>query len=210
MKEAIAMLKRPIVLSVLSNRSVRRRGFTLTEVAIVLGVMGIVMAALWTIFSTVSANQKVVIAVQEASFIAENYRGLYGHRGIEEKVGAITPVTCLGVADGFFPPTMVNPAVVCVDAPVGDPTTWPKHPWGDAVGVSVIPAEQSIQVGFNNLPLAACVQLATQIPDSATIFNVALPSTIVHPPITPTVAVAGCVPIVAGGPLNLQILYRAR
>jgi len=54
-----------------------RRGFTLTEIAIVLGVMGMILGAIWGAASTVYANKKTTSALQEILAIVANVRGLY-------------------------------------------------------------------------------------------------------------------------------------
>jgi prepilin-type N-terminal cleavage/methylation domain-containing protein len=54
-----------------------RRGFTLTEIAIVLGVMGMILGAIWGAASTVYSNKKTTAALQEILAIVANMRGLY-------------------------------------------------------------------------------------------------------------------------------------
>jgi prepilin-type N-terminal cleavage/methylation domain-containing protein len=42
-----------------SNKAPRKRGFTLTEIAIVLGIIGLILGAIWGAASSVYANKKV-------------------------------------------------------------------------------------------------------------------------------------------------------
>jgi prepilin-type N-terminal cleavage/methylation domain-containing protein len=205
MKDITAMItQKSTVLSALPGRTSRRKGFTLTEIAIVMGIIGIVLAAIWTISATVMANNKVTIALQETTFIVEGYRGLYNLRGIP--AAAATDVTCAGVIDGFFPPAMGSSAASCV---TGTTASYPQDPWTDPIMIMTIPSEQAIDFEYIGISPAACIRIATQTPDSSSIFAVSLPdgTSISAPalPITPDVANPHCT---AGG--VLQILYKAR
>jgi type II secretory pathway pseudopilin PulG len=56
----------------------KKRGFTLTELAIAFGVIGLVLGAVWGAASKAFAAQKVTHAVQEVISLAYNVRALYG------------------------------------------------------------------------------------------------------------------------------------
>jgi prepilin-type N-terminal cleavage/methylation domain-containing protein len=54
-----------------------RRGFTLTELAIVLGIIGTILGAIWVAASRVYNNQKTDTAVTEILAIANGVRAMY-------------------------------------------------------------------------------------------------------------------------------------
>jgi len=55
----------------------RKRGFTLTEIAIVLGIMGLVLGAIWVAAAGVYNNQRVNLATTSIMQIAQGVRALY-------------------------------------------------------------------------------------------------------------------------------------
>ncbi len=54
-----------------------RKGFTLTEIAIVLGIMGLILGAIWTAASSVYTNQRTAHAQTAILQIAQGIRSLY-------------------------------------------------------------------------------------------------------------------------------------
>jgi prepilin-type N-terminal cleavage/methylation domain-containing protein len=81
-----------------------RRGFTLTEIAIVLGVMGIILGAIWGAASTVYANKKTTSALQEVLAIVANVRGLYTNG----QIPASTVLSPMLINAGQVPSNMVG------------------------------------------------------------------------------------------------------
>jgi hypothetical protein len=93
------------MLSVLPKRSRsvdRRRAFTLTEIAIVLGVMGMILGAIWGAASTVYANKKTTAALQE---IVANVRGLYANGQIPGGSQVLSPML---INAGQVPSNMIG------------------------------------------------------------------------------------------------------
>ena len=60
----------------------RQRAFSLTEMAIVLGVIGLILAAIWTAASSANQRNKVDAAVQELQTTAQNMVTLYQNRAL--------------------------------------------------------------------------------------------------------------------------------
>ncbi len=56
----------------------QRRGFTLTEIAIVLGIVGMILGAIWVAQGQVSNSQKTAKAAGELLQIVSNYQTLWG------------------------------------------------------------------------------------------------------------------------------------
>lgn len=70
------MLKTPPPVN--DNRSTK--GFTLTELAIVLGVAGIILGAIWVAGAAVYRNQRVAKAQQQITILAANVKSHYSTR----------------------------------------------------------------------------------------------------------------------------------
>jgi prepilin-type N-terminal cleavage/methylation domain-containing protein len=58
-----------------------RHAFTLTELAIVLGVIGMILGAIWSAASSVYSNNRVSKAVTEVISIANGVRATFGTKG---------------------------------------------------------------------------------------------------------------------------------
>lgn len=58
----------------------RCKGFTLTEMAIVLGIVGIILGAIWTAGASVYRNQRVSKAQQQITMLAANIKAHYSTR----------------------------------------------------------------------------------------------------------------------------------
>ena len=156
----------------------QRQAFTLTELAIVLGIMGTILGAIWVAASKVTANQKTQKAVAETIQIVNNYRTLYAQHGVDVADG--TEITCLGVNAGFFPPDMltVNSLTSCAGKTGGPPsggatsgvgarpsTPWAVSTWTAGGGSNDVSVEvygvsnPMIWVRFRGLSQAACESL---------------------------------------------------
>ncbi len=61
----------------LNTSPLHKRGFSLVEAAIVLGVISLVIGGIWVATAAVSENQRVTLAAQQVSQIITNLRGLY-------------------------------------------------------------------------------------------------------------------------------------
>ena len=144
----------------------KRRGFTLTELAIVLGVMGTILSAIWVASARVNASKNAQKANEQVQMILAGYKSLYASKQID--VTVLTDMTCLGVNAGFFPADML-PSVSCVtDAgalgfiPIaaGEPT-YPQTPWGGTSYVQVMLSPLDyFSIRVNNLTQEACISIA--------------------------------------------------
>jgi len=105
-----------------------RRGFTLTEIAIVLGIIGLILGAIWTAAASVYLNHAIKKAEQQILTIVGNMRSLYP-TGFSSAVQA--DITCDVIPAGVFPSDMVLPGP-CVPL---DLATYPRDPWGGAVRI---------------------------------------------------------------------------
>ena len=150
-----------------SHPLLARRGFTLTELAIVLGIIGIVLGGIWVAAARVYANNKTQKAAAQILAIANGYKVLYSN-GIDNAT-MWADVTCIGVNNGIFPTDMLPNAACATDGAAisppgsssGEPT-YPQTPWGGSsyVTVQTVQSNNTVLVGYWNLSQAACISLA--------------------------------------------------
>src|ERR1700677_388286 len=57
----------------------RKKGFTLTEIAIVLGIIGLILGAIWTAAAAVYNNQRIAHANTAILQTAQGVRSLYAN-----------------------------------------------------------------------------------------------------------------------------------
>ncbi len=151
------------------------RGFTLTELAIVLGVVGTLLASIWTAAGMVNQNNKTQMAVNEVAFIVSGYRSLYGAHGVDS-TNNNDDVTCIGVSNGYFPAQMIpggSGSCTCDSNGVTQSScTFPVNPWGGWVKVqaskSTVP--QGIQINLGGLDKTSCIRYASQMMNVPDIF----------------------------------------
>ncbi|MFA6280104.1 MAG: hypothetical protein WC612_04875 [Bdellovibrionales bacterium] len=140
-----------------------QRGFSLTETAIVFGVIGLVLAAIWATASVVRERQPIQDTVQLVTEIANNVRGVYS--GFSNSTAAPPSTPSAQVAAGLFPDSVVNKAE--------DDTI---NAWG---GTFLIQFPAAPRYGFSiemTLPatmdktdrLTACLGMITRLPATAT------------------------------------------
>ncbi|MDD3181621.1 MAG: type 4 pilus major pilin [Alphaproteobacteria bacterium] len=96
------MIKHNVLCQTVTKKG-SHKGITLIELAIVLGVMGLVGASIWATASSVRSRQSIQDSVQLVSEIAANVRGVYtGFSG-----GAV-PDLQTQIDRGFYPLSIVN------------------------------------------------------------------------------------------------------
>ena len=127
-------------------RQTRRRGFTLTEIAIVLGIVGLILGAIWVAAAAVYNNLRISHANTEILQIAQGVRSLYA--GSSNDTGLTTDnLVCAKVV----PSDMVNGA--CGAGTLLDP--WPQG----ATTVLVPVAGDSFTIEMTQVPPASCINL---------------------------------------------------
>ncbi|HAX91594.1 MAG TPA: hypothetical protein DCY07_05210 [Rhodospirillaceae bacterium] len=128
----------------------RRRAFTLTEAAIVLGITGIVLAAIWGAVNATTRNKNINQAVTNMALVVQNMRTLYrSQSGFANLNVDITPAM---VTAGIFPSSMLTDAT---------PPT-PISPWGTAVTIRSVTATTFYVVFNSTLPTDDCIGLVSR------------------------------------------------
>jgi len=142
------------------RRSNENRGFTLTESAIVLGIIGLVLSAVWIASARVIQGNKVTTATQEATTIALGLKALYGPRGhIDAYTTGAVEITSSLISFGLIPTNMPTQSVT---DPNQGTAVRPIHPWGSYMS-SYAMSPTTFRLSFYNLPTAACVGLESAL-----------------------------------------------
>lgn len=149
----------------------KRRGFTLTEIAIVLGVVGIIVGGIWAAADNVSETRKENDAVAELQTIVHNMYNLYGGRSTP----SCTPSGPNGSAD--ITPCLLSAQVIpsaYADAVTAGTAINPWSGFGTTYfsgggGVSVFGAQSGsvtgpaqFRVSFYDVSYGGCVALINQ------------------------------------------------
>lgn len=136
--------------SMQSRQAQSKKGFTLTEIAIVLGIIGLILGAIWVAAASVYNNQKVNRANTEIISIMQGIRTLYATQS-STGVGAATDLTSAMISAGIPPSDMVNGTTLF-------------DPWSSgATGILTPASADSITIAMTNVPQAACTSLISTV-----------------------------------------------
>jgi prepilin-type N-terminal cleavage/methylation domain-containing protein len=144
-----------------------RRGFTMTESVITLGVVGLVVGAIWGVWGQTSNSSKMEQGVNEIRQIAMNIRNVYTGQTAAIAAATMTSMVC---SDIFMPSLMTGADVDCGG---GIHKNMPINAWGGAYQVDFVPGETefNIDVYFPGTPpavnKAVCNKVIDQFPITA-------------------------------------------
>jgi prepilin-type N-terminal cleavage/methylation domain-containing protein len=136
-----------------------RRGFSLLEMAIVLGVVGVIIAGVWTLAATAREKSQLSQANQQINLLLRNTRDYYAARALPS--AAVVAATFTGTlrSVSVFPETMCSPACVSGALTV-------RHAFGAEATVAIpsltAPINQ-IGVVLSALTKAQCVGLGSSL-----------------------------------------------
>lgn len=162
-----------------------RRAFTLTELAIVVAIIGGIVATLWAVAADVITNKNVSIANKQLVTIAGNVRAIYAEQGGISNGGDASPATLTQSLDVLraFPVEMrsatntkgvifhgwntspyatVGLGNVVATAANCDIVTYTGGP------ASATSLESCFGITYYNLPQNACTQFATSLLSTGT------------------------------------------
>lgn len=137
------------------RRSARRAGFTMSELAVVLGVVGLLLAGLWGASRSVYRSQRVSQTAQQLTQIVEGVRTAYiSTTKIKDvDIYGIAAVTKSLINAGVFPQEMVSNANV--------PTL--VNLWGGSFSFSVSGDGASFSFSLDGVPKDACGDLLMRL-----------------------------------------------
>jgi len=141
-----------------SHMQRKARGFTLTEAAIVLGIVGLILGAIWVAAAAVYKNMRVTRTTEQILNIVQNMRSLHA---TQTSVGttATAALTAALAQAGVFPKDMT------------DMTTTPPtitNAWNGAVTIASAQssggsAGDSFAVTYASMPQDACADMAVRM-----------------------------------------------
>lgn len=162
-----------------------RKGFSLIEAAIVLGIVGLVIGGIWVAASAVQTNLRESTASQGVLQIVNNVRNLY----YGQSLTATATITSDLVSAGAIPGDLLQ-------------GTNARNPWNGSITVAIAGASfDQFTVAFPAVPRDSCVELISRNTNLSTgigLVSIAVDdgtaSTITAGamPITPTTAVTTC------------------
>jgi len=128
-------------------------GFTLTEIAIVLGIVGIILGAVWVAAKSVFDANKADQAAQDITTIASNMRSTYLSANVFTMSGNQTPAM---ISAGIVPSDLITPSGAAYPA---------MNAWNGEVRITLQPGGNTRQfrVSFFNTPQDACFRIASQL-----------------------------------------------
>jgi len=130
----------------------KKRGFTLTEIAIVLGIVGLILGAIWVAAAAVYSNLRNAHADTEALQMVQAVRALYATNTIIG-AGAAADQTAALITAGAIPKDIVNAAGTAAI------NQWPNGAtaiWSNAAG-------DGFELILTAVPQSACINLITTI-----------------------------------------------
>ena len=169
-----------------------QRGFTLTEIVIVLGIIGMILGATWVAGSSVYASQRMGHAQTAIMQIAQSIRSLYA---TSNTAAGLTTANL--IAAGAVPSDWIDTAGTGMISPFTGGTTT-VQPTTDGLGFVIT---------MTNAPQAACVGLMLAIagpnrdpslflamaPGAPSAANIATAQPVITVPMTSTITTAATV-----------------
>jgi type II secretory pathway pseudopilin PulG len=134
------------------NRCSRTCAFTLTELAIVLGIMSIILGAIWVAAGAVYENNRTARASEEVMQIISGFRSIYGGKRVN--IADWTDITAVAINNQFLPADMI----------VNGNTSNGIGPWsGSIVNVYSYQSGNGIIILYQGLNQSACNHLGNAV-----------------------------------------------
>jgi prepilin-type N-terminal cleavage/methylation domain-containing protein len=175
-------------------RRQRRRGFTLTEIAIVLGIVGLILGAIWVAAAAVYNNLRISHMNTAVLQIVQGTRTLYATQN------QITP--------GDLSSSLIDAKVIPSDLVAATAGTL-VDPWGGTMFVGGTSDGLAIAVTINGMTTSGCVGLVSEIAGTQHDVSLQVSSAVANTdaPATPAMASGAAVtnstpPLTAGTPFT--------
>jgi prepilin-type N-terminal cleavage/methylation domain-containing protein len=139
------------------SRPQSRRGFTLTEIAMVLSVMGIILGGIWAVAGAVYDNNHIKTATQQFMTISANWKSAFSSRRVD--IADNTNITTMSINNNFLPADMIT-----------SPTT-AVNPWNGGVNILSSQTDNGIIISYSGLNQSACVRLANALSNTSIIWQ---------------------------------------
>jgi prepilin-type N-terminal cleavage/methylation domain-containing protein len=147
----------------MTMRNQTERGFTMVELAIVLGVIGIVLGGIWAFSNSARQSARVEQSIGQLAIVTNNIRSYY--LSLPNIVTGDVTATLAG--RNVFPREMLRPSTSFVDHPWG-----PARPNGTALaagGVGVSGTNNYYFIlTYRGLNTESCIAFATRATSGAT------------------------------------------
>lgn len=144
---ALSHVRRPSSSAAIGHAP-KRRGFSLIEAAIVLGVVGLVIGGIWAAAATVNENMKVNATINAVYKIVDGTNNMYKNMPLPTSLVTITPTL---IASGIIPADMIK------DSSNG------VGPWGGYIWADIRVAPMQLRVYLYRIPKSACVKILMQL-----------------------------------------------
>ena len=132
----------------------KKKGFTLTEIAIVLGIVGLILGSIWTAAASVYSNQRVAHAQTAVLQIAQAVRTLYSNQTNFGSAAAGTLITDSLRQAGAFPADLMASGVAnLATGPFANGTT----------AIAVDAGNDGFIIAMSAVPQANCVSLISAV-----------------------------------------------
>lgn len=195
----------------------RCRGFSLTEIAIVLAVLSLILGGLWTAGRSVQQSQRASETAKRITLILNGLREMFG----------IYPPGSIDFSDTGTLQTIMAANIIPSDmiGTPNDPSSL-QHIWGGSLTLSSascykqyivnkISVPECVSFAFKDIPPSACTELVTRLvgADIDPLLDSLSNGTGVNyrtPPITPATINSLCVQAGSGQSQLLKILYKLR
>lgn len=184
----------------LSSR--RLRGFTLTEAAIVLGIVGLILSAIWVAAGSVYNNYRVGKTSEQLLTIVQSMRSMHASQSVVDTgFTGVVGARLLAQAGGV-------PSDMIVYNADGTTVNTVRDVWGGTVSIDATPdnnglANGAFAVTFLSVPQSACISLLTRNTgagrDTGLIGAGAAIATGTAFPVSVTTAAASCARTTAAG-----------
>ncbi|MDD5587329.1 MAG: type 4 pilus major pilin [Alphaproteobacteria bacterium] len=153
-----------------------RRAFTLTETAIVLGVVGIVLGGIWVAAGSVYQKVRVNNAYEEIRLIVDNMHSIgMGMTSTAQLTtptggGEDQPITPKAFTAGVFPASVLTAGALPA-----------RNPWNGNITIVGGQNTQSFKIQMDNIPSAECIQLFHRFLDSPDLTRVRITTGWINP-----------------------------